>query len=535
MSAAEGAPDAGIASISKVPRRGALAARPRGYRILAVEKGRGRLGMHDVAIVGSGPTGLMLAGELRLAGVDAVVLERRPSQELAGSRGGGIHSRTIELLDQRGIAGKFLAEGKTLQAATFGSTQLDLSRLPTRHPYTLALFQNHIERLLLEWVEELGVQVRRGVEVTGVSTDDGGADVELAGEGPVRARYVVGADGGRSAVRRSSGIPLVGPDATGSSLIAEVRVDGEPGQQGKVDTRGIHGLYPMGDGVVRVVVTEDSLSAGTEPTLAELKQALTEVFGTDFGVHSPIWLSRFTDATRQAESYRKGRVLLAGDAAHVHSPTGGLGIGLGLQDAVNLGWKLGQVVLGISGEELLDTYHAERHPAGARALKYTMAQSLFQKADPRQEALRDLLDDVLRVDDAGGPIAALVTGLDVAYDLGSGHPLLGRRMADLDITAGDAPVRVYQLLHRARPVLLEFSGPGVGAGAGLDLGAWAGRVQHVQATYDGGWQLPVLGAVDAPAAVLVRPDGYVAWAGEGSAEGLTEALQTWCGAPARQV
>jgi len=465
----------------------------------------------------------MLAGELRLAGVDAVVLERRTSQELAGSRGGGIHSRTIELLDQRGIAERFLAAGKIVQTASFGNTQLDLGGLPTRHPYTLALFQNHIERLLLAWVEELGVEIRRGVEVTGVSADDDGVEVQLAAGGPVRARYVVGADGGRSMVRRAAGIPMVGPDATRSSLIAEVEVAGEPVQQGKVDGRGIHGLYPMGGGLVRVVVTEASLGPATEPTLAELRQALTDVFGTDFGVHSPTWLSRFTDATRQAESYRKGRVLLAGDAAHVHSPTGGLGIGLGLQDAVNLGWKLGQVLQGISGAGLLDTYHAERHPAGERALKYTMAQSLFQKFDPRQEALRDLLGEVLRVDGAGVPIAALITGLDVAYDVGPGHPLLGRRMPDLDIATGAGPARVYGLLHRGRPVLLEFGGPG------LEPGAWAGYVQHVRATYDGAWQLPVLGAVAAPTAVLVRPDGYVAWVGEGSADGLAEALGTWFG------
>ncbi|MFC0458621.1 FAD-dependent monooxygenase [Arthrobacter liuii] len=483
--------------------------------------------MHDVVIVGSGPTGLVLAGELRLAGVDAVVLERRESQELAGSRGGGIHSRTIELLDQRGIAERFLAEGKTLQTASFGSTQLDLGSLPTRHPYTLALFQNHIEQLLLEWVEELDVKIRRGVEVTGVSADDGGVDVQLASGGPVRARYLVGADGGRSVVRRSAGIPMVGPDATRSSLIAEVKVAGEPVQQGKVDARGIHGLYPMGDGVVRVVVTEASLGPAKEPTLEDLRQALADVFGTDFGVHSPIWLSRFTNATRQAETYRKGRVLLAGDAAHVHSPTGGLGIGLGVQDAVNLGWKLGQVVRGISGEDLLDTYHAERHPAGERALKYTMAQSLFQKADPRQEALRDLLDEVLRVDGAGAPIAGLVTGLDVAYPLGTGHPLLGRRMPDLDIMGADGPARVYELLHQARPILLEFGG------AALDVRAWAARVRHVAATYDGAWQLPVLGRVAAPTAALVRPDGYVAWVGEGTADGLAGALETWCGGAGR--
>ncbi|MFF2344706.1 FAD-dependent monooxygenase [Pseudarthrobacter sp. NPDC058119] len=479
--------------------------------------------MHDVVIVGCGPTGLMLAGELRLAGVDAVVLERRESQELAGSRGGGIHSRTIELLDQRGIADRFLAAGKTVQTASFGNTPLDLGGLPTRHPYTLALFQNHIERLLLEWVQGLSVEIRRGVEVTGVSADDDGAEVQLAGGGPVRARYVVGTDGGRSVVRRSAGIPMVGPDATRSSLIAEVKAAGEPGQQGKVDARGIHGLYPLGGGMVRVVVTEAALGPATEPTLADLREALTEVFGTDFGVHSPTWLSRFTDATRQAEAYRKGRVLLAGDAAHVHSPTGGLGIGLGLQDAVNLGWKLGQVVRGESREDLLDTYHAERHPAGERALKYTMAQSLFQKADPRQEALRDLLGEVLRVDGAGTPIAALVTGLDVAYHPGPGHPLLGRRMPDLDLATAAGPATVYGLLHTAQPLLLECGGPA------LESGAWAGQVQHIKVRYDAAWQLPVLGAVAAPTAVLVRPDGYVAWVGQGSADGLTEALGLWFG------
>jgi 2-polyprenyl-6-methoxyphenol hydroxylase-like FAD-dependent oxidoreductase len=480
--------------------------------------------MHDVIIVGGGPTGMMLAGELRLAGVDALVLERRESEALAGSRGGGFHARTIELLDQRGIADRFLAEGKTIRAATFGSTMLDLSGLPTRHPYTLALFQNHIERLLLRWVQELGVSIRRSAEVTAVDPSGDAVDVHLASGASLQARYVVGADGGRSLVRREAGIELVGPDATRSTLIAEVEVTEELPPAGKVDERGIHGLHQMGDGRVRVVVTEAELGPPTEPTLEELRRELIEVFGTDFGVHSPTWLSRFTDATRQAASYREGRLLLAGDAAHVHSPTGGLGIGLGMQDAVNLGWKLGQVVRGISGEELLDSYHAERHPAGARALKYTMAQSLFQKADPRQEALRDLLDEVLGIEGAGTPIAALVTGLDVAYDLGVGHPLLGRRIPDLDIVTRDGPVRVFELMHPARPVLLEFGGPG------LDAGAWTDQVQHVLATYDGAWELPVVGEVAAPTAVLVRPDGHLAWVGEDSAEGLIEALSTWCGA-----
>jgi 3-(3-hydroxy-phenyl)propionate hydroxylase len=491
---------------------------PAGVEVREVE-------MHDVVIVGSGPTGLMLAGELRLAGVDPVVLERRESQDLAGSRGGGIHARTIELLDQRGIADGFLAEGTRMQAATFGRTRLDLSGLPTRHPYTLAVFQNRIERLLLRWVEELGVPIRRSAEVTGIAQDGEGVDVQLASGGALRARYVVGADGGRSVVRREAGIDLVGPDATRSTLIAEVAVTEELPQAGKVDHRGVHGLHPMGDGTVRVVLTEAELATGTEPTLQDLRRGLIEVFGTDFGVHSPTWLSRFTDATRQAASYREGRVLLAGDAAHVHSPTGGLGIGLGMQDAVNLGWKLGQVVRGVSGEGLLDSYHAERHPAGARALKYTMAQSLFQKADPRQAALGDLLDEVLSLDGAGTLVAALITGLDVTYDLGAGHPLLGRRMPDLDVVSPDGPVRVFELLHAARPLLLDLGG-----GPGLDVGAWTERVRHVPATCNGAWELPVVGEVAAPTAVLVRPDGHVAWVGEDSAHGLTEALTTWCGA-----
>ncbi len=492
--------------------------------------------MPDVVIVGAGPTGLMLAAELRLAGADVLVLERRTTPELAGRRGGGVHSRTIELVDQRGIADRFLAEGELLHAVTFGSTRIDLGGLPTRHPYTLALFQNRIEALLLQWADELGVPIRRGAGVVGVTQHDDAVDVLLTAGDPVRARYVVGADGGRSSVRRAAGINFVGPDATRSTLIAEVEVPGEPVATGKVDERGVHGLHPLGDRTVRIVVTEPELRTA-EPTLDDLRRELRDVFGTDFGVHNPTWLSRFTDATRQAAAYRKGRILLAGDAAHVHSPTGGLGIGLGIQDAVNLGWKLAQVVRGISGEDLLDTYHAERHPAGARALKFSMAQSLFQRSDPRQEALRDLLDEVLLTDGAGVPIAALVTGLDVAYDLGPGPPLLGRRMPDLDLATPDGPVRVFELLHAARPVLLELGGPA------LDLDGRAGRVDHVRATTDGPWDLPALGRVPAPTAALLRPDGHVAWVGESLAAddqapaladpavGLTAALTTWCGAP----
>jgi len=484
--------------------------------------------MADVIVAGAGPTGMMLAAELTLAGVDAAIVERRPTPELVGSRAGGFHSRTIEILDQRGIADQFLAEGQRVQAAFFGNTKLDVSDFPTRHPYTLGLWQNHIERILAGWIEELGVPVQRGLEVADFDQDHGGVDVRLADGGRMQAQYLVGADGGRSAVRKAAGIEFPGWDATRSSLIAEVQVTEETPAGARIDEVGIHGLHLMEDGrTTRVIVTEKELGPATEPGLADLAKALTEVYDTDFGVHHPRWISRFTDATRQAATYRSGRVLLAGDAAHIHAPSGGQGIGLGIQDAVNLGWKLAQVVKGITPASLLDTYHAERHPAGARALKHTMAQSLMQRADPRIGALADTVAGLLAIDEARKQVVGLISGLDVHYDLGEGHPLLGRRIPDLDIATAGGPLRVFTLLHQARPVLLNLGAPG-----SIDPGPWAERVQVVDAAYDGGWELPVIGPVSAPAAVLVRPDGHVAWTGDGTQSGLQEALARWFG-PAR--
>jgi 2-polyprenyl-6-methoxyphenol hydroxylase-like FAD-dependent oxidoreductase len=481
--------------------------------------------MAEVIVAGGGPTGMMLAGELALAGVDVAIIERRPTSELVGSRAGGFHSRTIEILDQRGIADRFLAEGKPVQAAFFGTIQLNVSDFPTRHPYTLGLWQNHIERILAGWIEELGVLVHRGLEVGGIAQDDSGVDVHLADGGQMRAQYLVGADGGRSAVRKAAGIGFPGWDATRSSLIAEVEVTEETPAGMRIDEVGVHGLHLMEDGrTTRVVVTEKHIGPPTEPTLADLSKALTDIYNTDFGVHSPTWISRFTDATRQAEAYRTGRVLLAGDAAHIHSPTGGQGIGLGIQDAVNLGWKLAQVVKGTAPDSLLDTYHAERHPAGARALKHTMAQAVMQRADPRIGALADTVAGLLDIDEARKRIAGLISGLDVRYDLGEGHPLLGRRMPDLDVVTANGPRRVFSLLHDARGVLLNLGAPGT-----TNAGPWADRVHWVDATYDGGWQLPVIGAVAAPSAVLIRPDGYVAWTGDGTGQGLENALATWFG------
>jgi 3-(3-hydroxy-phenyl)propionate hydroxylase len=481
--------------------------------------------MVDVIIAGGGPTGMMLAGDLTLVGIDVAIVERRPTPELVGSRAGGFHSRTIEILDQRGIADRFLAEGQIVQAASFARTTLDLSDFPTRHPYSLGLWQNHIERILAGWIEELGVPIHRGREVTGFAQDDDGVDVLLAVGEPIRGMYLVGADGGRSVIRKAAGIEFPGWDATRSNLIAEVEVTEETPAGLRIDETGIHGLHLMEDGhTVRVVVTEQELGPPTEPTLADLSKALTAVYGTDFGIHTPTWISRFTDATRQAAAYRSGRVLLAGDAAHIHAPSGGQGIGLGIQDAVNLGWKLAQVVTGISPDSLLDTYHAERHPAEARVLKYTMAQSVVQRADARITALADLVSDLLSIDEARKRLAGLSSGLDIRYDLGEGHPLLGRRMPDLDLLTANGPLRVYTLLHDARPVLLNLGEPG-----SVDLGPWRDRVQLVDASYDGAWELPVIGAVLAPAAVLIRPDGHVAWVGDGTQSGLEDALTAWFG------
>jgi 3-(3-hydroxy-phenyl)propionate hydroxylase len=278
---------------------------------------------------------------------------------------------------------------------------------------------------------------------------------------------------------------------------------------------------------VRILVTEQAAGATTEPRLRDLSEALVAVYGTDYGIHSPTWISRFTDMTRQAASYRDRRVLLAGDAAHVHPPQGGQGLNIGVQDAVNLGWKLAQVVKGTSPEHLLDTYHTERHPVAARVLKNTMAQVALRRPDDRTKVLSDFVSELLKMDEPRKRIVGEISGLDVHYDLGEGHPLLGRRMPDLDLAIADGSVRVYSLLHDARPVLLELGEP-----LGVDVAPWADRVRVLDAEYDGAWELPVIGAVPAPRAVLIRPDGYVAWVGDGTADGLTEALTTWFGSPA---
>ena len=482
---------------------------------------------HAVVIAGGGPTGMMLAAELALAKVDVAIVERRPNHVLAGSRAGGFHSRTIEVLDQRGVAERFLAEGQVAQAAMIGTTVLDMSDFPTRHPYSLGIWQNNIERIMAAWVAELPVRMYYGCEVTGFAQDDTGVDVELSDAQSLRAQYLVGCDGGRSVIRKAAGVEFPGWDATRSNLIAEVEVTEEPPRGIRNDATGVHGLHRMEDGkTVRIVVTEQQLGTGSDPTLRDLSDALITVFGTDFGIHNPTWISRFTDMTRQAAAYRAGRVLLAGDSAHVHYPAGGQGLSLGVQDAVNLGWKLAQVVNGTSPQSLLDTYQDERHPVAARALQHTMAQTALQRQDVRMKAVVDMVSDLASMDEPRKRLAGIVSGLDIHYDLGEGHPLLGRRAPDLDLVTADGPIRVFELLHGAKPVLLNLGEPG-----GFDITPWAERVQLIDATYVGTWELPVLGEVTAPGAVLIRPDGYVVWVGDGADSGLREALTTWFGSP----
>jgi 2-polyprenyl-6-methoxyphenol hydroxylase-like FAD-dependent oxidoreductase len=477
---------------------------------------------HAVVIAGGGPTGMMLAAELTLAEIDVLVVERRASAKLESSRSRGLHARTIEVLDQRGVVDRFLAEGKATQVQAFAGVPMDISDFPTRRNYGLALLQSHFERILAGWLDELGVPILREREVTGFTQDDSGVDVALSDGTSRRAQYLVGCDGGRSAVRRAAGIDFAGWDPTTCWIIAEVEMEEVP----EFGLRGGGGIGPAEDGRVGVTLIVPHLDRTDEPNLQDVRDALIRVDGRDYGVHSPHWISSFTDMTRLAVAYRSGRVLLAGDAAHVHAPMGGQGLNIGVQDAVNLGWKLAQVVNGTSPVSFLDTYHAERHPVAARVLQNTMAQRAVGATDERTVALRGILAELLRMDEPRKHIAGMISGLDVHYDLGEGHPLLGRRMPDLDLVTADGPLRVFELLHDAKPVVLN-----VIEAAGVDVTPWADRVQFIDATYGGRWELPVVGPVTAPTAVLIRPDGHVAWVGEGTDTGLRDALTTWFGSP----
>lgn len=479
-----------------------------------------------VLVVGAGPTGMMLAAELRLAGIEVILVERRASRDLDGSRAGGLHSRTIEVLDQRGIADRFVSAGQPHPAVGYAYIPLDISDFPTRHNYLLALRQNQFERILADWIDELGVPVRRGCDVLGFEQDEAGVTVELS-DGVLRAGYLAGCDGGRSTVRKTAEIDFPGSDPSTSFMIAEVEMTDEPEIGVRPEGGGIGRLNPdRNGGPYGVVLKEAHVEHAAEPTLPELREALIAAYGTDYGAHSPTWISRFTDMTRQAASYRAGRVLLAGDAAHVHSPHGGQGLNTGVQDAVNLGWKLAQVVKGTSPETLLDTYQAERHPVGAQVLRNTMAQVALTVGDDRHRALHETVAELLRFDAPRKRVAGMLTGLDIRYDLGDSHPLVGRRVPDLDLDTRDGPTRVFRLLHDARPLLLDL-----GAAGEFDISPWADRVNVIRAHHMGDWELPVLGKVEGPPAVLVRPDGHVVWTGHLDDPLLPAALGAWFGAP----
>lgn len=480
---------------------------------------------HEVVIAGGGPTGLMLAGELTLGGVDVAVIERRMNQDIEGSRANGLHPRSIELLDQRGIADRFISQGKKHFVVPFAGVVLDATDRPSRHNYTLALWQEKIERTLAEWVSEHAATVYRGCEVADFRQNDSGVDVELNDGRSLRAKYLVGCDGGRSLVRKQAGIAFQGWEPAISYLIFEAEMSAESALGIRHGEKGIYAIGPMDDGKrMRGVVTEPELNLGDAPNLDELRNVLTATYGTDLGVHNVTWLSRFTDAARQAETYRDRRVLLAGDAAHVHSPAGGQGLQIGLQDAVNLGWKLAWVVKGIAGERLLDTYETERQPVAAAVLKHTLAITALNRGDERTTALREMMAEVMQQDEPRKWYTALMSGLDIRYDLGQGHPLLGRRMPDLDLLTSDGPVRVFTLMHDARALLLNFGEPGA-----FDAGPWSDRVKTVAAKSEKTWHIPVIGDVSAPGAVLIRPDGYVAWAGDRSDDGLDRVLAGWFG------
>ncbi|MDT7710312.1 MAG: rifampicin monooxygenase [Pseudonocardiales bacterium] len=472
--------------------------------------------MIDVIVAGCGPTGMMLAGELRLHGVHALVLEKEaePTRQV---RSLGLHVRSIEVMDQRGLLERFLAHGRqyALGGHFAGIDMPRPERLDTAHPYILGIPQTTTERLLAENAIELGVEIRRGCELVGLSQDEHGVTAELADGTRLRSRYLVGCDGGRSTVRKLLGVGFPGEPARVETLLGEMEVAAPPETLAAVvaEVRRTHkgfGAGPSRDGLYRVVVPAEGLAEdrSVPPTLEEFKRQLRMLAGTDFGVHSPRWLSRFGDATRLAERYRTGRVLLAGDAAHIHPPVGGQGLNLGIQDAFNLGWKLAAEVNGWAPEGLLDSYHTERHPVAADVLDNTRAQSELLSTEPGPQAVRRLLSELMGFAEVTRYLIEKITALGVRYDFGEGHELLGRRVRDVGLKRG----RLYELMRGGRGLLLDQTGR-------LSVAGWADRVDHV---------VDVSDELDVPA-VLLRPDGHVAWVGEDQQD-LLSRLPRWFGA-----
>jgi 2-polyprenyl-6-methoxyphenol hydroxylase-like FAD-dependent oxidoreductase len=473
--------------------------------------------MIDVIVAGGGPTGVMLASELRLHGVHGVVLDKEAAPTNV-ERSLGLHVRSIEVMDQRGLLERFLAHGKQYPLGGYfaGIDKPAPDRLDTAHPYILGIPQTVTDRLLTERASELGAEIRYGCELVGLSQDEHGVTAELAGGTQLRSRHLVGCDGGRSTVRKLLGVGFPGESAKVEWLTGEVEVAVPLEEVAAVvaEVRKTHrgfGVGPIGDGAYRVVVPAAGVAEdhAVSPTLEEVKQQLRAVAGTDFGAHSPRWLSRFGDATRLAERYRVGRVLLAGDAAHIHPPMGGQGLNLGIQDAFNLGWKLAAEVGGWAPEGLLDSYHTERHPVAADVLDNTRALVELTSLEPGPQAVRRLLSELMDFEEVNRYLIEKITAIGVRYDFGEGHPLVGRRLRDVGLKRG----RLYGLMHGGRGLLLDQTGR-------LSVAGWADRVDHV---VDVGEELDV-------AAALLRPDGHVAWVGEDQQDLLSQ-LPKWFGAP----
>ncbi|MFB2556385.1 FAD-dependent monooxygenase [Herbiconiux liangxiaofengii] len=494
--------------------------------------------MVDVIVSGGGPTGMMLAAELRLHDVGVLVLERDP-QPSPAVRSLGLHPRSVEILAMRGLLDRFLELGTVHPGAAGRFAGIDTGEpvhLDTDVDYILGIPQPLTERLLAERAGELGAELRRGAELVGFEQLADGVRVDLADGSRVQGRWLVGCDGGRSRVRRLAGIGFPGEPASTEWLLGEVELTASPQEVAAVSARvrATHhgfGIGPAGDGLHRAVVPAAGVSEdrSVAPTLEEFRARLREFAGTDFGAHSPRSLSRFGDATRLAERYRLGRVLLAGDAAHVHPPLGGQGLNLGLQDAVNLGWKLAAAVSAESGapahpavenggwrDALIDSYAHERRPVAETVLSITRAQSELLSPEPGPQAVRRLLADLMRFDDVARSLAETVSGIGIRYDLGDGPALLGRRLRDLALPEG----RLYDRMRAGRGLLVT------GAGVPADLAGWGDRVDHVDAP----------GADLAAPALLLRPDGHVAWLGDprrlAGRRDLRRSLTTWFG-PAR--